>query len=215
MTIQLNCGCGRRYQIGDEHAGKKTKCKACGAVHVIPNPEPEEVFVGVVEDDTEVVDAIEVDDDKTEVMTAIEVEEDEKRTTARRPPRRDPDDEDRDSRRDDGKKRKRRPNRAANSLADQYMAEARGNMRREELRATAGWREDDDQSWTIGGLHITAGVISGAVLILLGLMCIVFIAIFKDDEDIVIGPRIFIGAIVCTVIGIGTLVKSLFFGEED
>jgi hypothetical protein len=30
----------------------------------------------------------------------------------------------------------------------------------------------------------------------------------------VIGPRIFIGAIVCTALGIGTLAKSLFFEEE-
>lgn len=213
MTIQLNCGCGRRYQIGDEHAGKKTKCKACGAVHVIPNPEPEEVFVGVVEDDTEVVDAIEIDDDETEVMPAIEVEEDEKRPPARRPPRRDPDD-DGDNKRG-GKKQRRPSGDDGGPLSRQYMAEARESMRRDELRATGGRREDDDQSWTIGGLHITAGVISGAVLILIGLTCIVFIAIFKDDEDIVIGPRIFIGAIVCTVLGIGTLVKSLFFGEEE
>jgi hypothetical protein len=145
MTIQLNCGCGRRYQIGDEHAGKKTKCKACGAVHVIPNPEPEEVGVG---DDTEVVDAIELDDDQTEVMTALEDD------------------------RGGGKKRKGRPaGDESGPVSRQYTAEAREKPRRDELRATAGRRGD--------GARLSAGVIAGATLLILGLLAIVLIAIFK------------------------------------
>jgi hypothetical protein len=88
MTIQLACGCGRRYQIPDEHAGKKTRCKACGAVHVIPNPEPEaRALVSHVVEDTEVVDAIDVDDDETEVMTALNAKSADKP----KPPLSDPD----------------------------------------------------------------------------------------------------------------------------
>jgi hypothetical protein len=225
MTIQLSCGCGKKYQVPDEYAGKRTKCKACGAVHVVPEPEPiaaevveedEEVITAAVaeEDETEVIPAVAAEEDDPEVITAV-VAEDDKRKPDRPRDRGDRDDEDRDGRRGEGKKRKRRPSRAANSLAEQYMAEARENMRREELRALGVRRGDDDKSWTLGGVHITAGVISGATLLIVGLLCIVLIAIFKDDEEVFLGPRIFIGAIGCTVVGIGTLVKSIFFGEED
>jgi hypothetical protein len=212
MAIELSCGCGKRYQIPDEHAGKKTRCKACGAVHVVPEPVME---AEVVEEDDEVITAVAAEEDDTEVITAVVAEEDDKRKPDRGSGRRGRDDEDRDSRRGDQKKRKRGSNRAANSLADQYMAEARENMRRDELRATAGRRGEKDQSWTLGGVHITAGVIGGATMLIFGLLCILLIVIFKDDEEVFLGPRIFIGAIGCTVLGIGTLVKSIFFGEED
>lgn len=31
MTIRVACQCGKQYQVADEHAGKQTTCKACGA----------------------------------------------------------------------------------------------------------------------------------------------------------------------------------------
>lgn len=204
MTIQLSCGCGRRYQIEDEHAGKKTKCKACGATHVIPHPEPEEeIIAAVAEEDPEVITAVAADEE--EVVTAVEVEEDD-----RKPAR---------GREEGGKRKKPRRRRPARDedgpLSRMYMAEAGGGTRRDSLRALPSRRGDDDSGWTIGGLHITAGVITGATMLLLGLLCMGLIAIFKNDEEVFLGPRIFIGAIVCTVVGIATLAKSIFFGEED
>jgi len=40
MAIEYRCCCGKTLKIPDEHAGKKTKCPACGASFVIPKPDP-------------------------------------------------------------------------------------------------------------------------------------------------------------------------------
>ena len=39
MTIQFTCGCGRTLQVGEEHAGRRAKCPACGQVVRIPAAE--------------------------------------------------------------------------------------------------------------------------------------------------------------------------------
>src|SRR5262245_57062083 len=37
MPITFNCpGCGKGYSVPDVHAGKQTKCRACGTVLTIP-----------------------------------------------------------------------------------------------------------------------------------------------------------------------------------
>lgn len=38
MPIRVDCSCGQRYQVADEHAGKRLKCKSCQAVLAIPTP---------------------------------------------------------------------------------------------------------------------------------------------------------------------------------
>ena len=39
MSISLACGgCGQRYDLADEHAGKRFKCKKCGVPVDIPIP---------------------------------------------------------------------------------------------------------------------------------------------------------------------------------
>jgi predicted Zn finger-like uncharacterized protein len=42
MTISTACpGCGASYTVSDTLAGKKAKCKKCGAILTIPNPASE------------------------------------------------------------------------------------------------------------------------------------------------------------------------------
>lgn len=36
MAIEFLCECGQQFRVGDQHAGKRTKCKACGEVVMIP-----------------------------------------------------------------------------------------------------------------------------------------------------------------------------------
>src|SRR5687768_8025488 len=37
MAISFACpGCGKKLKVGDEHAGKKSKCPGCGQVVAIP-----------------------------------------------------------------------------------------------------------------------------------------------------------------------------------
>ncbi len=38
MAIQFACACGQQLQIGDEHAGKQTRCPACGREMTVPQP---------------------------------------------------------------------------------------------------------------------------------------------------------------------------------
>lgn len=40
MPITLACGCGRTLRVGDEHAGRRIKCPACGAVTDLAPPPP-------------------------------------------------------------------------------------------------------------------------------------------------------------------------------
>jgi hypothetical protein len=36
MSIQVSCACGKRFMTGDQYAGKRTKCPACGQALTIP-----------------------------------------------------------------------------------------------------------------------------------------------------------------------------------
>lgn len=38
MAIEFLCDCGKRLRTGDQYAGKRGKCPACGAVVSIPQP---------------------------------------------------------------------------------------------------------------------------------------------------------------------------------
>ena len=38
MPIEMQCaGCGQRIRVGDEHAGKKARCPACGTISQVPS----------------------------------------------------------------------------------------------------------------------------------------------------------------------------------
>lgn len=41
MTIRVTCECGKSYRVADQHAGKVTRCKACGAALQIPTADGE------------------------------------------------------------------------------------------------------------------------------------------------------------------------------
>jgi hypothetical protein len=40
MPIAFACDCGRAFQVADAHAGKRTKCPACGAALTVPDAPP-------------------------------------------------------------------------------------------------------------------------------------------------------------------------------
>ena len=41
MPIAFNCTCGKTLRVPDTSAGKRAKCPACGAIGLVPEPEPE------------------------------------------------------------------------------------------------------------------------------------------------------------------------------
>jgi len=36
MSIEVSCECGKRFSVGDQYAGKRGRCKACGGVVTVP-----------------------------------------------------------------------------------------------------------------------------------------------------------------------------------
>jgi hypothetical protein len=38
MPIAFDCACGKAFRVPDEHAGKRTKCPACGGALTVPAP---------------------------------------------------------------------------------------------------------------------------------------------------------------------------------
>jgi hypothetical protein len=203
MPIQLACTCGKRLKVAEEYAGKRVKCPACKVALVVPEPEEEPIECEVAEEEP-----IECD-----------VAEEEPRAARRKARRPDDSDEEERPRRGKKKRPRRRSKDGEGALSAMYMKEAREQMRRDELRARAAGgfsRDDDGGGWTMGGVHITAGVLSGAGMLFVGLLAMALIFIIRSmDEEIIPGPRLFIAAIVCTTIGAITLIKSIFYGEED
>lgn len=43
MPIAFACECGKSFSVGDEHAGKRTKCPKCGAALTVPTPATSEM----------------------------------------------------------------------------------------------------------------------------------------------------------------------------
>jgi hypothetical protein len=44
MLIEVTCDtCGKKYRVREELAGRRAKCKACGAVLLVPPPEPGDI----------------------------------------------------------------------------------------------------------------------------------------------------------------------------
>src|SRR5437879_6373645 len=41
MAIRFKCACGQELQAREEHAGRKTRCPACGADMTVPQPSTE------------------------------------------------------------------------------------------------------------------------------------------------------------------------------
>jgi len=38
MTIDFQCGCGKKFRVNDDFAGKRAKCNVCGESLTVPNP---------------------------------------------------------------------------------------------------------------------------------------------------------------------------------
>src|SRR5262245_16051758 len=156
MPIRMSCDCGRLYQVADKHAGKRIKCPSCGAPHSVP--EPEDPGFEVIEDDAEVVEA------------GLEIVESGPADAA--PPEAGGGPKGADKK----KRRKKRP--PESPVAQALMAQARHQLRQDEMRAqAAGGREDpNDRGWTMFGVHITAGVCAGVGMLFTGLMAMLALA---------------------------------------
>jgi len=195
MPIAFSCSCGKKLQVNDEFAGRRAKCQACGAIQAVPRLAPP-----IIE-----VNALEVVEDEPEESTFELVEPAAKKKAAA------------DDEAPVPKKKKRKNKRTPEevdegSLAAMYMAEARENAEREEARAAA--QGNDAGGWTFMGIHVTAGVLGGAAMLITGSIAMIAFAVYRDEMGPKAQGRAFVGAIVYTGIGLVTLFRALM-GEEE
>jgi hypothetical protein len=96
-------------------------------------------------------------------------------------------------------------------LAGFYTEVALEERRREEMKM-ATWTRGN--GLTLFGVHITAGVLGGSLMLCTGLLCLaVFVFFYK--RGIIVRPRIIAAAVVYTTLGAATLIRSLVFGQEN
>ena len=53
MAIRFGCGCGRRFDVADDLAGRRTKCPGCGAGLTVPAPSAEDEAFRLLSDGPE------------------------------------------------------------------------------------------------------------------------------------------------------------------
>jgi hypothetical protein len=94
------------------------------------------------------------------------------------------------------------------------MDEARARLQRDEERA-ADVRRRGGEGLTMFGVHVTAGVVGGSLMLISGVMCMMILAFCWSVGIVVFNPRILAGAFVGTVLGAVTLVRALVFGQEE
>lgn len=200
MSLVVPCQCGKRLNAPEEFRGRKVRCPACQQILTVPLPEAAPVAEEEEEDYFEVVTAAPTNKATEENLPEVVAEEvgpDE----PRRPKKR---------------KKKRKPRSEESELARMYMEDAEEEMEREERRARAMGglnRDDDSGGMTLFGVHVTAGVLGGFGTLLLGIIGFIICAIIKDEE--VYPVRLFVGSLVCVVLGAFGLVRALVFGEEE
>lgn len=214
MPISFPCPCGKTLQVGDDFAGKRVRCPACRAVATAPPaaapvpaappaPPPAEEDPGF-----DVVDEPPAEDHDFQV---VEPPKPRAKPPAKRsgPPAKT-----------GGKKKRPREGEKPGSMAAMYMAEARAQDARDEARAKAARRGDDDEpgggGMTIGNVHFSAGMVGGFTLLLVGLGCVaVGILVGQENMDPADYFKCMGGGAVCVVLGLVGIVRGLFGAEEE
>lgn len=185
MPIEFRCPCTKKFRVADAMAGKRTKCLSCGQSLTVPSNTHDDFEV--IED--EVVEAEHVQD---EVITAVALDEAKPVKTGKK------------------KNGKKLSKKEKQDKIDRLNAE----IGLASDSKYAGKNEPDEAGWTFFGIHITGAVISGTVMLLLGITMMVLIKANHELGESV-GPRGFMAAIGCTVLGGLLLIKAFVFGSED
>lgn len=172
MSIQFPCDCGQQLKVGDEYAGKKARCAACGAVTVVPDPDFEYVNEPAAERDR-----------PPAVKRAVAYQADEDDDRPRR--RRSRADEDYDDEDDRPRRRSRperdEPRRTTAAMDDdeekrkharQLMKKARKRLREEERERSRGSTDHWSWSWNplVGIMYgpLPVGLIFVGIILLVG-----------------------------------------------
>jgi hypothetical protein len=108
---------------------------------------------------------------------------------------------------DPPKKKKKRKK----SAYERELALAKRDYEGERL---VGGETESTGGLTLFGIHLTAGVIGGFSMLVLGILAIIMIKLAPEHGRLA-SPRTFYVAIVFTGMGALLLVKSLFFGSEE
>jgi hypothetical protein len=219
MPIEYRCACGRKLKVADEHAGRRVRCPVCRAEQRLAAAEPEVCDLEIVEDEPaaaqppapepEVCDLEIVEDEPAGAVTA------DKPTRPRASSPAGAEAPERVTTGDRKKPTKKPPTRGKEGpMSRMYMDKARQDARKDEERARTRRRgRDSDGGLTMFGVHLTPGVVGAFSMLIAGLGGMAFIGVYRNEMRIT--PRLFVGALVCTVVGAITLLKLVFFGGEE
>lgn len=123
MPITFDCPCGKSLRVSDEHAGRRVKCPACGAVVVAPKPQQQFEVVEEEEPDFEIVE-----DQPRKIPSARpakpSTDDDDDEPRPKKKPYRDDDD---DEPRPRKKKKRRRRSPPPPEYEDDYNYRGRGD----------------------------------------------------------------------------------------
>lgn len=84
----------------------------------------------------------------------------------------------------------------------------------EERKRRRMFRGGMGEGFTMFGVHLSGGVITGTLMLITGLM---FSALFAAgfSRGVIRSPRIIVGAVVYTIFGAAILFRAVFLGQED
>jgi hypothetical protein len=194
MPIPVQCDCGRSLRIKDELAGRKVKCPQCGAVLVVPQPEPsaEDQAFELISGDSE---------EEARPRGKAKSADDEGVQTAPRPRRASAAGEDEEDPEETRRKRRQREE-------EDREEERRRERRRKDVRHHVEAAERAERAerrrhsgYSRGGFgSMNAGVVGGIIMIL--------IAVAWFGIGLMAGIVFFYPPILL-VIGIGAIIKGL------
>jgi hypothetical protein len=101
-------------------------------------------------------------------------------------------------------------------MAKMYLDHAEKELKKRKkepaARTNISWGRDGEGGFLMFGVHFSATTLAGASMLVMGIICVIYIALFPAIAQ---DYTIMYGAIVCSAMGAITLIKAVFYGEED
>ncbi len=205
MAIEFKCVCGKKLALKDEHAGRKAKCPACGEINRVPVALLE---VEVLEVEVEFLEegAAQPSESTQQIrpapLAAATVAPAAVQVLEEKPAQKE--------------KRKKvdKIKEDRGEMARMYFSHAEKDLKKRRRNSKPPkWGSDQDGGYYVFGVALSAGTVTGASMLLVGLLSMITVALFPGIA--VRNYRIMIGAVACTALGAITLGNAVFFGQED
>ncbi len=217
MPVEFACPCGHTLRAPDRFAGKLVRCPSCRKPVRVLGSQTSDGGLELVADE----DGPRLARGKPGREVAGQDPPARRRPAAAAPP--EPGDAADGGERERPRRRRKRKGRDATedkAAALLYMGKSAAELLSDLEHEREGKRGGGElgrllaSGVTVFGVHITGGVILGTLLLIIGLVDLAAVGI-ATSQGRAVNPRMLIGGLVCTAIGVFALVRSLLFGQED